>query len=178
MWYRFKCWTWKRYTTIKPRTLPHTWCDRSHLLPHMIFEILSQFIEGECGPDGHVEWYGEWGHKLESGKYVRDEMQELYDWWHQDYLVNFNHCHDEWHDFSEAHCKDAWLPHEDPLKGCSPHYDPDETYFEWVHVWDSLENERKGDELFKAVRAKEVEYEKQLNINMKRVIDIAPYMWT
>lgn len=84
MWYRLKCFLWHRYTTIRPRYLDHTWYDRSGLMPHMMFEILSQFIEKECSPS-IVEWYGEWGAKITVGgeeKYVRDEMQELYDWWH------------------------------------------------------------------------------------------------
>lgn len=47
--YRMKCFFFKRYTTVKPRYLPHTWCDRTAVLPHMMFEILSQFLEKECG---------------------------------------------------------------------------------------------------------------------------------
>jgi len=177
LWYRFKCWAWRRHTTVKPRTLDHMWCDRSHLLPHMIFEILSQFIEQECTPE-RVVWYGEHGHRIEGGKYVRDEMQELYDWWHQDYLVNYDCVFKKWHELREAHSKDAWLPVENEVKLDCLAADPDEEYSEWLHIWDSVENERKGEELLKECRASEVEYDKQLAINMKRVIDIAPYMWT
>jgi hypothetical protein len=51
-----------------------------------MFEILSRFIEKECGEDGVKDWYDEeWGGKIVvngEAKFVRDEMQELYDWWH------------------------------------------------------------------------------------------------
>ena len=72
IWCRLKCWAWKRYTTVKPRYLDHTWCDRCDLLPHMMFEILCDFVEKECSP-GCVEWYGEHGHKLDKGKYGSSE---------------------------------------------------------------------------------------------------------
>lgn len=83
LYYKTKCFLFKRYSTVKSRYLGHTWCDRSELLLYTSFEILSDFIENECSP-GHIEWYGESGHKITVNgveKYVRDEMQELYDWW-------------------------------------------------------------------------------------------------
>ena len=84
LWYRFKCRVWHRYTTVKPRTLPwHTWTDRSTLLPHCMFEILTQFIEGECSP-GIIDWEGS-GHMIPGPDgnevNVRTVMRELYDWW-------------------------------------------------------------------------------------------------
>jgi len=140
----------------------------------MIFEILSQFIEKECNPESVI-----WEHKLPDGKDVRQEMQDLYDWWHQDYLVNFDCFFEEWHTFKQTHCKDAWLPVDNECKlACLAAGGPDEEYFEWVHVWDTLENERTGEKLFDQCRATEVDYTEQLTVNMKRVIDITPYMWT
>ena len=54
IWYRLTCFLWKRYTTVKPRTLPyHTWCDRDVLMVHCMFEILCRFIEGEKP----AEWF-------------------------------------------------------------------------------------------------------------------------
>ena len=87
IWYYLKCWAWHRYTTVKPRYLGHTWCDRTELMPNMMFEILCQFVEEECSP-GWVEWYGEVGQKITVGgqeKYVMDEMRELIKWWHEDW---------------------------------------------------------------------------------------------
>jgi len=83
MWYRLKCFCWHRYTTIHPTTLPwHTWTDRSELLPHMMFQILTSFVDEECSP-GWVDWEGS-GHTIVVDgveKNVRQEMQDLYDWW-------------------------------------------------------------------------------------------------
>lgn len=88
-WFRsVKNWLMKPYTTIKPRYLGHGWCDHVELLPHLMFESLSIFVEKECSP-GCVEWYGDLAHKVVvdgQEKYVRDEMQELYDWWHNTYI--------------------------------------------------------------------------------------------
>jgi len=91
IWYRFTCWIWRRYSTVKPRYLPHTWCDRSEILPHAMFEILSAFIEKECSP-GHIDWYHEHASKvMVDGKerFVRDELQDIYDWWHEKYNKEF-----------------------------------------------------------------------------------------
>lgn len=85
LFYGFKCWLTRPYTTIKGRYLPHTWCDRDQVLLHTAFEILSQFIERECSP-GNVDWYSKERPPkiIVNGveKHIRDEMQELYDWWH------------------------------------------------------------------------------------------------
>jgi len=80
VWYRLKCFVWHRYTTVKPRYLPHTWMDRCEIMPHVMFEVLCQFLEKECNP-GNKEWYGEHGRKLDSGKYVMDEMKDIAEWW-------------------------------------------------------------------------------------------------
>lgn len=104
LYYRIKCFLWHRYTTIKPRTLKyHTWCDRCTLLPHIMFEILSQYIEREAE---NIEWYGEYGHKINvDGKevFVRDEMQFLYDWWHKIYLGEYpNQTEETWKNLSKS----------------------------------------------------------------------------
>ena len=93
IWYRFKCWAWYRYTTVKPRYLPHTWTDRDDVLPHVMFEVLSQFIERECTPEC-IDWEAS-GHMITVDgveKNVRQEMQELYDWWHQEYNKDYPKC--------------------------------------------------------------------------------------
>ena len=79
VWYGLKCRFWHRYTTIKPRKLDHTWCDRSHLLPHMMFEILCQFVERElCLP--HVNWESDERHSN-----AKKEMLALHKWWTEEY---------------------------------------------------------------------------------------------
>ena len=101
LWYKLKCFCWKRYSTVKPRWLSHTWCDRDRLLLYCMFEILCRFLEEE---KDNVEWYT--GHlgKDKDGKEilgftidvngetvnVMDEMLELRRWWLEECLPYSN----------------------------------------------------------------------------------------
>lgn len=152
IWYRTKCFCWYRYTTIKPRTLNHQWCDRCELLPHMMFEILSEFIEKECSP-GHVNW-----NATERDQSARKKMQEIYDWWHTEYL-NDESVFNEWHEFIETHSKE-----------------PDTYLFH--RVFDTPENAQKADELWKLCHNKSIKLEEQKIKYMKELCEISPYMWT
>lgn len=167
IWYRFKCWAWHRHTTVKPRYLHHTWCDRCELLPHMMFEILAKFIEDECSP-GHVEWYGEAGHKITVNgeeKYVMDEMKDLVDWWE----IVWNKEYEEVSDilWAEAHKHDPeseWIE-DGQLSYWSPEFKESEDGEIWhkcVHAVNSLERimHKARDE------------------RLHRMIAIMRYMWT
>lgn len=170
LWYNFKCWAWKRYSTVKPRTLPHTWCDRSHLLPHMMFEILSQFIEKECSP-GHIEWYGEHGHKITvdgKEKYVRDEMQDLYDWWHQEYLKRYPELENKMWEDVQAH---------DKAHKVSDFREEDGTCY-WDPQFDTPEEADRGHELRMRLYWLEQAAENALNRRLERLLKIRRYMWT
>lgn len=83
IWYWFTCWIWHRYTTIKARTLPHTWIDRDTVLEHTMFEILCLFIEREK-PDEHFNME-ESNHKEEWVK-----LFALYRWWKDQYIPAYN----------------------------------------------------------------------------------------
>jgi len=171
LWYKFKCWAWRRHSTVKPRTLPHTWCDRRELLAHMMFEILSQFIEGECSP-GHTDWYDEtWGAKIVVNgkeKFVRDEMQELYDWWHEQYLKRYPaldtamwdvvHAHDEAHKLSDFTTEDG-------------------TCY-WQPTFDTPENEARHRDLISKINDLGVAIENALERRLERILRIRRHMWT
>lgn len=188
IWYRLKCFLWKRYSTVKPRYLPHTWCDRMELLPHTMFEILSDFIEGECSP-GHVEWHGEYGHKIKvdgEEKYVRDEMQDLYDWWHVVYhkiypevselLWEAARKHEMISDFRDIEEKDfneeedEWMKVEGlgNIRACTiwdPQWENDDDKVMWRCYMDALNKlERMCDA--------------DLTDKMHRLVNIMPYLWT
>ena len=161
--YRLKCW-FKRYTTIKPRSLGHTWQDRCELLPHMMFEILSQFIEEECS-SGIVEWYGDFGHKITvdgKKKYVRDEMQDIYDWWHQEYLIHYpEKCERIWQEVEKVGPQDPkWLLFE---KECDE---------QW------LRNKVPYREYMQDLHELDEEYHQKRIEMMHRLINVSPYMWT
>lgn len=171
IWYKIKCFVWHRYTTVKPRYLGHTWCDRSDLLPNMMFEILSDFIENECSP-GHVEWYHSDkfhpGHKIKrAGReiWVRDEMQDLYDWWHKTYIPWSENPpeREEWYEYENKHV----LTSKDNLN-------------EWFNdrKYDSEESKKEAQRLFDVLHKKEDDMERQLKRNLHRVLNIMDYMWT
>lgn len=79
IWYEIKCWAWHRHSTIKPRGLGHTWVDKCHLMPHVIFEMLSQFVEDEVKLD-----IINWDAQPDTKKAIK-EIMELYHWWVNDY---------------------------------------------------------------------------------------------
>ena len=171
IWYWLKCFCWHRYSTIKPRYLDHQWCDRRELVPELMFEVLSQFIEQECSP-GHVEWYGEYGHKVMVDgveKYVRDEMQSLYDWWHKIYKQEYPKVCDILWDISSGHKpEDEWKPIE--WNG--------ETVFEWLQHHKSPDDEAIYDRCLELVREVEAAMDQELTKRLHRMVNIIPYMWT
>ena len=154
LWYRFKCWAWKRYSVVKPRYLPYTWCDKDLIMAHAMFELLSKFIEDECSP-GIVAWYGVNGHKIEvNGKevYVRDEMQALYDWWHKEY--------------NEAYQKGTDAIHDEAID--EPLCDENGMF--------CMSDYNKS--VYKRASQLEQDHEKQLDDNLLRLLKIRRYMWT
>lgn len=79
LYYRAKCFLC-RYSTVKSRYLPHTWCDRDNLLFHTSMEILSEFLEKECSP-GIVNWEADEWHSD-----AMREMRTIYKWYHEEYM--------------------------------------------------------------------------------------------
>lgn len=168
VWYRLKCFVWHRYTTVRPRYLGHTWCDKTELMPQIMFELLSQFIEQECSP-GHVEWYGEGGHKITANgveKYVRDEMQELYDWWHTVY-------NGEWQEVDDmlwAEARKHRLPAARPLENS------DYTKGGLKHPTD--EDREIYKRCVRGVNKLERMLDVALEARLHRLVNITPYLWT
>lgn len=87
IWRRFLYRFFIKCTTYTPRYLPkNCWVDKDAILEHMCFEILSKFIEKES-TCSFVDWYyNDPCNKTESGKFIIDELKELYDWWHHRYI--------------------------------------------------------------------------------------------
>jgi len=179
IWYRFKCWAWKRHTTVKPRYLPHTWCDRCSILPHMMFEILSQFIEKECSP-GIVEWYGENGHKITvdgTEKYVMDEMKDLCSWWHEIYNKEYERVDNVIWELIHTHNlgpQGDWDEMNDPLVD-----DDGEVYaYRWNPKYETAEKETLYHMLLNALNRLEREQHEDLEEKMIRLCKLRAYMWT
>jgi len=171
LWYSFKCWAWKRYSTIKPRYLNHEWCDRTELLPHMMFEILSQFIERECSP-GWVEWYGEYGHKITidgKEKYVMDEMLDIYRWWNETVQKEYPKKWDEWHERMREHEPSEIFEEDTEIEGFCIIYAP---------RFDSPEQEEAYNKVCKQCNELEQEIDDKHDEMMHRLINVRRYMWT
>lgn len=179
LWYSFKCWSWKRYSTIRSRHLPHTWTDRVVLLPYTMFEILEQFIEGECSP-GHIQWYGEDGHKIKVElpgghiveKFVRDEMQDLLDWWNNEYHKRYKQLEeqiwDEYHELDSLHISDF---RPDPES-------PDAEYAVWDPQYETQEAADRAHELLRRVNYFERAADQAMYRRMHRLVKLTPYLWT
>ncbi len=178
LWYRFKCWIWHRYTTVKPRYLDHTWRDRCVQLPHMMFEILSRFVEEECSL-GNIEWYGEYGHKVVvdgTERYVRDELQDLYDWWHTFYQKEYPKRWDALWDETFKH---------EPTKNLVPIdfggdevSEEDAVAFRWDPRFKTEEDKKLYKHGIDAVNALDREVEAELRARLHRLVNVIPHMWT
>jgi hypothetical protein len=161
IWYSITCRFWHKYTTVKPRYLSHQWTDRCEVMPHMMFEILSQFIEKECTPE-QVDWTWE-GNLIEvNGQKIsaRDEMQYLYDWWHKKY-------NDEYEKKSEA----LW----DEVFDVGPKMNVSDTGI-LNFVFDNDEKKIEYDEKSKIARDFDEFVAKELHENLHRIINITRFL--
>jgi hypothetical protein len=132
-------------------------------MPHMMFEILSQFIEKECSP-GYVDW--EWeGNLIEiNGEKVnaRNEMQYLYDWWHQKYNDEYQKKSDElWNNVFDL----------SPKMNIS-----DEGI--WNYIFENNEKRNEYDKSSKIAHDFEEFVAKELHENLHRIINITRFLWT
>jgi hypothetical protein len=175
IWYRFKCWAWHRYTTVKPRYLDHTYCDRTMVMPHMMFEILCQFVEQECSP-GCVEWYGEWSHKVAvdgEEKFVMDEMKELVEWWHTVWNKEVKEVEDMlWAEAERHQHTDEHTPVEgkDLFEGVS--------LYEWEQHFATEEDKAIYNRCVMGCNNLDRIMHKALEARLQRIIPLIPSMWT
>jgi hypothetical protein len=170
IWYKFKCWSWKRYTTVKPRYLGHGWQDRGVVLPHMMFEILSEFIEKECNPE-IIDWEAS-DHKVEvNGKKVnvRQEMQELYDWWHNIYQKEYEQVRDMLFKEADKH---------EPIEDMEEIDHGGETMYKWNQRFNSEEDEEIYHRCVMACNKLEKIQSEELQQRMHRLVNLTPYLWT
>ena len=168
-WYRLKCFVWHRYTTVRSRYHGHTWTDKTELMPHAMFELLSRFVEQECSP-GHVEWYGVWGHKVTVDgreKYVRDEMQELYDWWHTVWNKEVAEVDDMlWAEAGKHSPISTWVDLEDS------------EHVEWKPTYATDEDGEIYKRCIGGVNKLERMMNTELEARLHRLVNIIPYLWT
>lgn len=162
LWYKTKCFCWHRYTTVKPKDLGHTWCDRDHLLVETMFTILSDFIEQEC-VEGPVQWYHENSHTVKvNGVEVLaiDEMLALYNWWHLKYKKAYKEIEEAWWDKAFAIERN----------------DKDDYSFE--HRFKNPEDKELHSFYVRRAMDMEVLVDEELQEMLKRLVNVRRSMWT
>jgi len=150
VWYKFKCWAWKRYSTVKPRKLGHTWVDRSHLVFHVVFEVLSDYVEKELNklsedhpiPVNLGTEYNDWDT-------AEKELREIHNWWINDYDEDY-----------------IWNLSDEDFDRLYPWTVPAD--------YDGTAERYRGIARVKA----EQQYTDMVLAKAKRVLDLSPYMWT
>jgi len=169
IWYTIKCFCWYRYSTVKPRYCSHQWIDRCDLLPEIAFEILSDFLEKECQPEEHIDWYYEDEYWKDQNKIlvndklinVRDEMQFLYDWWHTTYHKIYPEVKEILHkELKKYRDKDHMI--KDIL---------------W-NPYASKEDEEAENTIIHAITNLDNKVEEELQNNLHRLINIRKWLWT
>jgi hypothetical protein len=89
--YHVACRLWRKHNVVRCRELPPTYHEPSDLMPHVMFELLQQYVELEdpeiltC-PDEFVaqDHYGGGDVEMNADKYhheTRVEIKNLYLWW-------------------------------------------------------------------------------------------------
>lgn len=173
IWRRLTHRFWYRHSTIKPRYMGHGWANRDELMAHMMFEILSQFIEKECNPE-IVEWHGEQPYMVTvampdgwvESRNVRDEMQDLYDWWRDVYHTEYQAVSDilwaevEKHEPNYMPCEGGWLVYSSK------------------RVWDSEESELIHANCMKALNHLDQLMLADLENRLQRVLNIRHHLST
>ena len=177
IWYRTKCFFWHRYSTIKCRYLPHTWADRTNVLPHTMFEILSRFIEEECSP-GHIDWEGS-GHTIEVNgveKNVRVEMQDLYDWWHNVCMKLYEEVNDILWKEAEKHPPTREFI---PINRAGEEIEEEDAeMFRWETEFETPEDDEVHHRCMMAINKLERMRDAKLQEMMVRLVKLTPYLWT
>jgi hypothetical protein len=135
-----------------------------------MFEVLSQFIEKECQPEEIVDWEAS-GHTIKmNGKSVnvRKVMQDLYDWWHQDYNKKRLQTDEAlWLKCSKYSPKFESVPSKD-IPGCS------RLNLKYKNSWQKKQYQKYT----KQIQDLEIMYITELNKKMKILVDLTPYLWT
>lgn len=173
LYYQFICWIWYRYRSVKPRTLPgQTWIDRDKLLEHTSFEILSQFMEKELKGYRSEDWsyyYADcvsdlvdFGGSKKDPYYVLDY---LYRWW-KFYNEKKERLGESWDKLREQHCKSSF----DKID--------DSNFLALNYNWDTPENEKIADLIFKRYMKKENKFYEELTENLILLIRLRRFMWT
>lgn len=143
---------------IRLRHLRSGWVDKDRLLPHVIFEILCQFIEEE-DPENSIDWQQDKKHAA-----AWTELNELYRWWTSEYVP---------FETDETYLDGIETPKLErrPVPGNRR-----------LHLvefrYSSPKAKAKAEAALRARRRLEERMEVELTRRCKRVINVRRFMWT
>jgi len=172
--YKLKCRLWRHHNTVKCRYLPPTWNDRVDILPHVMFEVLAQFVEQEYSEPEIVGWEAS-GHIVKvNGKDVdvRAEMQDLYDWWVNTYNGEFIQKKEEYWDEISKHPMESYFEKIDSPSGYK------ETLYTWDPQYETEEDEKIVDEYYGKITELDKQMDRELHSRLHRLINLRHYLWT
>jgi hypothetical protein len=143
-----------------------------------MFEVLSDFVEGECSP-GHIDWESSGHTVMVNGveKNVRVEMQDLYDWWHQVYQTEYQEVEDLlWAEANKHPPDDKQFI---PINVDDEVVDEDDAdFFRWEQNFATPEDEEVHRICVRATNKLEQLRDEDLQKRMHRLVDLMPYLWT
>lgn len=171
IYYKIKGFLWSRHTTIKSRHLPHTWVDRSQVLPYTMMQILEDFLTKECGEGCWVDWTDHVA-VLPDGRevHVMTELNHIMDWFNQVYLKKIEHTHDRWYEYVEHHQTSSILNLSEPDEHGNCEMLPTE--------YDVPDGTEVADKLFKRAEGKEKGLDKHLTENLIMLVKLRESLWT
>ena len=195
IWYKLKCFTWHRYTTIRPKYLGHEWCDRDTLLIHCMFTILSDFLENECFGIDYIDWdehYKKYKVRVKNKKIGEHALAiELYHWWHKEYMPFFKGKHpiqQHYYKVADEHSDILIGKDLSKIKFPNPYLTPDEKKqleehkdtktYPAVFVYDSKRGKIITYKAFKELQTLEARMEKELTENLHSLVKIRHSLWT
>jgi len=151
LWRRFKTY-FHPYNVVHIKTLPRQWSDRDTIMLHAMFQILIDYVEKE-EPFELINWESDSEHSASA-----KDIKYLYDWWKK------NHDYDPWND-------PVLVKEYDELEA---------KYGEFASIKEDGEvifNEAFR-ENSKKFHQREIEWEREVEENLIKLIKIRGYLWT
>lgn len=162
IWYSIKCAIWHKYTTVKPRWLSHHFCDKTELMPFLLFECLCDFVEKER-PFDAINWDHD-----DTYKFIRDEIIELYAWFLCTYIPWFEESNGRGSKFSTPEIK--------TIRAAQAIINAGEDIIDSIAKGNEVKQEIHA--AYKVISSLEETMLLALRHNCCRLIEISPYMWT
>lgn len=152
---------WKKHTIIHPRHLHYTWCDKTELIPHLVFESLCQFVENEK-PFENVCWdhYNDY-------KKVKKIIKDNYRWWNEVYIPWF---------WKGKVYNQIWKIMPERISTFQK--DSSGKYFRYSPKYHSKEDKQFERILFKVLTESDERVSEELTQRCQDIISIRTYLWT